>query len=333
MYIYPESYHQLYYYSYNHLNELNSLTSTSQTLSTVAGGEYSYPFASLLQFSTLPNYYRITLAVKYIANSQVDLTLAASTPSSSQSEVLTLPASTSANSLALTTSVVHSYNLNMTPSAPVSLIELSLRLFRCASGCTICLNQQLCERCDAPNYMLNYNCVSSCSAFVHFSVNMTCLTSCPTNYFQTTNNTLKYCTSCSSPCQDCSNATFCLSCVSGFYYFNFTCSTSCTSGYYADNTTNTCKNCISPCKTCTSETSCLSCSLGFWDGSQCASSCASGQFADTANNVCSNCDTACLTCINSATTCTSCNSSLIFYNSQCLSSCPARFYTNNGSCS
>lgn len=44
------------------------------------------------------------------------------------------------------------------------------------------------------------------------------------------------------------------------------------------------------------------------------------------------CGVSCLTCINSATTCTSCNSSLIYYNSQCLQSCPVRFYNLNGSC-
>ena len=116
----------------------------------------------------------------------------------------------------------------------------------------MCLNQQLCEHCESPNYMLNYNCVASCAAFVHSSPNMTCLTSCPTNYYQITNNSLKHCTACTSPCLDCSNASFCLSCQAGFYYFNFTCATACSAGYFPDNATNTCRTCISPCQTCSS---------------------------------------------------------------------------------
>ena len=38
-----------------------------------------------MRFSTLPNYYRIVMAVKYTASGQVGLTLTATTPSSSQS--------------------------------------------------------------------------------------------------------------------------------------------------------------------------------------------------------------------------------------------------------
>ena len=189
--------------------------------------------------------------------------------------------------------------------------------------------------------MLNYNCLSSCGAYTHFSPNMTCLTSCPNNYYQTsstntsTNTTTKHCSGCVSPCLDCTNSTFCLSCLTGFFYHNYGCGTTCAAGYFQDGTANTCNTCISPCQTCTSQSNCLTCSLGFWNGSHCAQSCPDGQFADGTTKSCAGCDPVCLTCANSASTCTSCNNSLslLFYNSQCLTACPSRFYASNNTCS
>lgn len=209
-----------------------------------------------------------------------------------------------------------------------------LRFWKCSSGCTVCLNQQLCQLCDEPNFMLSYNCVANCTVYIHFMPNRTCLTSCPPGYFQTVSiDNLKYCTSCNSPCLACSNSSFCISCVNGYYYYNYNCNTVCPAGYYANTSSNTCKSCINPCKTCSSETKCLSCSQGFWNGTACSNSCPNGQFGDSVNFVCSNCDLSCLTCINSATTCTSCNSSLIFYNKQCLLVCPTRFFNQSNTCS
>ena len=180
--------------------------------------------------------------------------------------------------------------------------------------------------------MLNYACVANCSAYVHYTPNMSCLTACPDGYHQVSTNGSQFCTACVSPCATCANSSFCLSCLTGFFYYNFSCPTVCPGGYYPDAAGNTCKTCISPCKTCTSSSICLTCSLGYWNGTHCSSSCPSGQYADSTANLCTSCSISCLTCINSASTCTSCNSSLLFYNSQCLAACPSRFYPNNGSC-
>jgi len=180
--------------------------------------------------------------------------------------------------------------------------------------------------------MLSYNCVANCTVYIHFIPNRTCLTSCPSDYYEITSSGLKYCTNCVSPCLDCLNSSFCVSCVSGYYYYNYTCQLTCPNSYYSDNSTSSCKSCISPCKTCTNQTACLSCSQGFWNGSTCINSCLSGYFGDTINFICSICSSSCLTCINSATACTSCNSSLIYYNMECLTTCPTRYYNYNNTC-
>lgn len=239
-------------------------------------------------------------------------------------------ASTSPNAVELLTSVVHSYNLLITSNSSFNLIELYIRFSKCSSGCTVCLNQQLCQLCNSPYYMLSYSCVVNCSLYIHYMPNMTCLTSCPSGFYEITNSGLKYCQACVSPCLTCTNSTVCLSCVSAYFYYNYTCSKTCPSGYYADSTSRQCKPCISPCSTCTSLSTCLSCSQGFWNGSRCANSCPNGYFGDSINLICSLCSSSCLTCIKSASTCTSCNTSLIYYNYQCLSNCPNRYYNSNG---
>lgn len=233
----------------------------------------------------------------------------------------------------ISSSVVHSNNVGMKVSAEVRVVEMWVRAMRCAAGCQVCLNQQLCELCETPNYMLSYACQANCAPYIHFLPNRTCLTACPSDYYQITSNGLKYCQTCSSPCLDCLNATFCLSCQQGFFYLNYACSTSCPTGYYASSSTRTCISCISPCKSCTNQTNCLSCAVGFWNGSVCTNSCPSGQFGDTTTLTCSACDSSCLTCLGSASSCTSCISSLLFHNGQCLTSCPARYFSSNGRCS
>lgn len=305
-------------------------------MSISSNGEYSFTFSGTIDFGSVPNYYRVRISLKYTSSDSASLILTASTPivGTVQKETHIISQSSTPTGLSLNSTVVHSNNIAISTNASIGLIEIMLRFWKCSSGCTVCLNQQLCQLCDDPNFMLSYNCVANCTVYIHFMPNRTCLTSCPSGYFQTVSvDNLKYCTSCNSPCLACSNSSFCISCVNGYYYYNYNCNTVCPVGYYANSSSNTCKSCINPCKTCSSETKCLSCSQGFWNGTACSNSCPSGQFGDSINFICSNCDPSCLTCINSATTCTSCNSSLIFYNKQCLSVCPTRFFNQSNTCS
>ena len=334
LYVSPVEYRQVYYYAYNDLAALNQLASSSASLATETNNELSFPLSSLLNFASLPSYYQVVLALKYSAAAGVTLTLSATTPANAtQSETHSLTASSSPVGVQLTASVVHSNNLQLTVSGTVRLVEIWLRLAKCPSGCLVCLNQQLCEYCDNGQYMLGYACYANCTNYLHFEPNKTCLTSCPDGYQQTTaNNSLKYCSACTSPCATCLNETHCLSCLSGYFYLEYACPTSCPDQYYSDNTTNKCESCVTPCRTCSDSQTCLSCQLGFWNGSVCSTSCPDGTYGDTTTQACESCDSTCLTCSGSASQCASCNSSLILHSSACLSACPDRYYSANGTC-
>ena len=177
--------------------------------------------------------------------------------------------------------------------------------------------------------MLGYACVANCSFYYHFTLNRTCLLNCPAGYFYASSGpTSKFCEVCQPPCQNCIDATKCLSCVTGFFFFNFTCSPSCPVRYFANPANRTCDNCVSPCFTCTSRSVCLSCSQGFWNGSGCTTRCSAGNYGENSTRACQPCDASCLTCTNTSISCTSCVSTLHLHNRRCISTCPHRFYSS-----
>ena len=228
-----------------------------------------------------------------------------------------------------TTYLVHSNNLLIKMNSSINVIELFFRIYKCPSSCMQCLNQQLCELCVSPNYMLGYQCVTNCTVYYHFALNRSCLLNCPDSYYylnKGTNN--KFCEICISPCKDCLDSVKCLTCIDGYYFYNYTCTNSCPSAYFADSLNNNCEVCISPCNACSSKNTCLSCDEGYWNGQRCTSICSNGTFGNNVTHACQNCDSSCLTCINSSITCTSCISTLHFYNRKCVINCPDRYFSS-----
>lgn len=168
---------------------------------------------------------------------------------------------------------VHSNNLKLTFNGNLNLVELLIQTTSCPSNCYRCLNINLCEMCNAPQYVSSYQCVDNCTIYYHLATNRTCLTSCPDQFYPTNLGTnQKFCQPCVSPCLSCISSSQCVSCVPDKYLLGYTCVASCPSGYY-NSSFGQCASCISPCKTCTNQTTCLSCSEGFWDSVQsiCAS--------------------------------------------------------------
>ncbi len=110
---------------------------------------------------------------------------------------------------------------------------------------------------------------------------------CPDGYYYQNNGTNnKFCQVCQTPCKNCVNTTMCLSCVNGYFFYNYTCVTSCPDGYYKNSSSNICDICISPCKKCLNKTQCLSCDIGFWDGTRCTIRCTSGTYGNNATKTC-----------------------------------------------
>ena len=137
-----------------------------------------------MTFPPLANYYRLRIAIKYTTGTNVIITLSATTPYGlKQVENHSINASANPIGALISSSLVHSNNLVMESNSSINVVELWMRLWKCSSGCTICLNQQLCELCNEPMFMLSYKCVDTCTEFIHFMPNRTCLTSCPNKYY------------------------------------------------------------------------------------------------------------------------------------------------------
>ena len=75
---------------------------------------------------------------------------------------------------------------------------------KCPDGCYRCLNDDLCEMCEDPEYVSAYKCVESCTIYYHMVTNRTCLNSCPDYYYPSiVSENDKYCEPCASPCEQC----------------------------------------------------------------------------------------------------------------------------------
>lgn len=148
------------------------------------------------------------------------------------------------------------------------------------------------------------------------------------------------CVLCKSPCATCTQETVCLTCLSGFYFFNGSCSSDCPADTsIKNNSTQTCDACNAICLKCSGTTStCTACNspLVFYNGS-CQTECPSGGTLAPSNGVCTACNSVCLYCSGTITFCTACNlssSNIFLMNNTCLSSCPMYYYnqSSTGSC-
>lgn len=211
-------------------------------------------------------------------------------------------------------------------------------------GCTL-----PCRTCVSANQSTSclscYSTISIDPRIYYDSSTSRCLTTCPDGRYA--NTLTNNCLPCDSNCLTCNNTpTFCLSCnqTTNFKYLHVntsvtpstqTCLAACPIRMYADNTTNyLCTGCVSPCVTCASASQCLSCISGrFLVGTSCLPNCPAGIYIENpTTNACDPCSSSCLTCQTLTTTCTSCNTSLLLYQSQCRSTCPSPLVPQNGTC-
>ena len=177
------------------------------------------------------------------------------------------------------------------------------------------------------------------------------LKSFDSTYAMSTSSPIVFQTICSLPCYTCQSAASPLVCLSCYptsvftnltYYSNNSCFASCPAGTFSNNGSLTCSACSSSCAECTSSNSnCSECVPGsplpvlYLVNSTCVSSCPSGTYSNNLTNttkhtpICSTCMYPCSTCLT-AILCTACsNSSLFYYQNQCITSCPANISVAN----
>lgn len=204
----------------------------------------------------------------------------------------------------------------------------------CPIPCKTCIsNTSNCLSCyNNPNISLSN---------LYFAGNYSCITSCPTGYYQSTS---LICVACSTICLTCTaSPSNCASCNStssypALYFSNSTgtCMSTCPTYYYLTTSIlpNQCTPCISPCYTCTGLNVCLSCVPNyFYYNLTCSLQCPSN--ISIANNITHNCDlcsSQCATCLGTVSSCTGCSSTAIQYNNACLTSCPYPLVISGGTC-
>ena len=207
----------------------------------------------------------------------------------------------------------------------------------------------LCEACDAncatcedsPTFCLTCKPTSTFLYLLIAGTSSTCVATCPDRMFPDASLDPTTCTDCQSPCSSCTGVGSgkCLSCVSGFYYYQNNCPSTCPTGVaIANPLTHNCDFCDPNCLTCAGTTiTCTSCEptllLYLAD---CLTDCPAPLVAQ--NGTCGPCDDMCQECSGDKFTCTSCDtSSALPYllNTLCLATCPTNYYEDlgNGICS
>ena len=249
-----------------------------------------------------------------------------------------------------------------TMSGSFGLRNITIAVTNCSSICKTCLNTLTCTTCP-PNATLmagNCNCPTvgfywtycmppcqkqclacpstcatcnytgciTCQTGLLFTTSQKCVSSCPDGTYQSGSN----CLNCTGLCQTCSgSATYCLTCVQGYYEAAGGCTDKCAISEYVSN--GHCLTCSSVCNTCeNSNAQCTSCpGTEVLLGSNCISSCPSNTYKDL-YSTCQNCDSNCGNCSHISTNCTSCNSILpLLFDGTCVSLCPSLHYYSNGS--
>jgi hypothetical protein len=186
-----------------------------------------------------------------------------------------------------------------------------------------------CERCVSTAAACASCLPSPNTAIYLYTVNSSCLNSCPNGYYA--NSTL--CVICSPPCLYCKDAVNCTKCTATTYLYGMACLTTCPPTFFG-NSSNICDSCVPPCFNCTSATACTSCALDFLSNSSCvpASSCPAGTYGDTGSKTCAPCSSPCSTCFSANTNCTSCAIGFVLYQNTCPNQCPSTYYNNTNQC-
>lgn len=310
--------------------KINSITSTAQISFTITG--ITAPKSAPSDYTTVSSYdsgnYLIDQNTNTIIFSILCTMPCRTCSASNSSSCVTCYTDTS-----ITTSIYLYSTTTQCYSTCPSYTYPDSSIYKCVDCNSICLT------CTGTST----NCTSCLSnstypyLFINSSVG-TCRSQCPTYYYPDTSQNPIICVLCLSPCSTCTSSSQCTSCLSGWYFYNNTCSTNCPSGTtIPNNSTNTCDACSVQCAMCSVTVStCIGCSSGaaLYNGT-CVTVCPTPYVIH--NGACVTCSTNCLTCSLTYSNCTSCSTSSSFpylYNNTCLANCPELYYSSitSGQC-
>lgn len=205
----------------------------------------------------------------------------------------------------------------------------------CPPGGTTAPNNGICTPCVSTCQTCSqsiFNCAScSLTSLNPFLVNGSCLTACPTYYYnESSTGTCYSCNSSNQNCVNCSSANTCLSCDTIYVLHNSKCINYVPVGFI--NSSGVAVACTGDCYTCSLTVSnCTSCKNLSLEGNSCVANCSTGTIS--VMQKCVPCLSPCLTCITSQSTCTSCVPDLSpprFLNGfVCQLNCPTGFYPNS----
>ncbi|EAR96681.1 leishmanolysin family protein (macronuclear) [Tetrahymena thermophila SB210] len=215
------------------------------------------------------------------------------------------------------------------------------------NSCTLCVypcatcstsNPNSCLSCENKMYLLNNQCVSSCTNGYYNGPNYTCsqcisgcsqcsdgvsCTSCSNNYKLFPQNNVQICissSSCFSPCSTCIGTfqpTTCSSCNQGFYLQANSCVAQCDQGYFLDQSKQRCTQCSNGCAKCSNSGSCTLCSNNYYlQQNNCVLTCSDGKYADQTSKICQSCPNECSKC-TSSTICSQCQNGFQLSGQKC----------------
>ncbi|EAR89540.2 EGF-like domain protein (macronuclear) [Tetrahymena thermophila SB210] len=234
------------------------------------------------------------------------------------------------------------YNQTCIDKCPDQTYLSNNKCLPCSLNCKTCEVQDTqCTSCNSPLQVIGKSC--QCSQGNYNPNSNTCIVCSQSQVYDSVHYQCVNCNPTCLTCQDKDNTNKCTSCKNPLVLSNGSCVAQCPDHQYTDPN-QVCQNCDPNCLSCqTSSTNCQSCNPTFtlqinkcvclnsvYDPqTKTCKTCASNQIYDPSNQSCVNCNPSCLTCQglgSQLNTCLSCQTPLILYNSQCLSSCPSQMY-------
>ena len=194
------------------------------------------------------------------------------------------------------------YNYTCLASCPSGYYSSSNSCEKCSKSCGACINTSTtCTECTIGEFLYGEQCVDACPAG---SVLIDGECKCP-----------EHCASC--------NASACTSCYGGYVLYDGVCAAECAERFF--NSSGVCVSCQNGCEQCRDTSSCSSCSEQYYlYGGGCYGECPNTTYAE--GGVCVQCTDPCLYCLGNGTNnCTLCNSPLVLFESECVSSCPENY--------